>query len=61
MLCKLCFIENIITFWNVFDIVTDSLFFTDIMINFISSYYNEQGILETSRSSIAKQFFKQNQ
>ena len=50
---RMAFVEN--TFWDDWffaELVIDFLFFIDVIVNCLSAYYNNEGILVTSRSRI---------
>jgi hypothetical protein len=44
--------------WFVFDLVIDCLFFTDFLVNLFSAYYDQDGILVTSRKKIFLNYLK---
>jgi hypothetical protein len=44
--------------WAIVDILLDSLFFIDIIINFLSSYQNDEGETIADFKTIAKNYLK---
>lgn len=46
------------TFWDVFDIVFDTLFWFDLVINFVSAYYDEEGKLVRTRREVMLNYLR---
>ena len=43
------FVQDDDDFWSVFDTVIDALFWVDLIINFLSAYYDEENKLIRTR------------
>lgn len=46
---KIAFINDEIYEWDIFDNCIDSLFLLDVIINFVSAYYDDEDNLITNR------------
>jgi hypothetical protein len=56
---KIAFIEdNEYPEWDIFDYVIDAIFFADIIVNFLSAYYDAQNNLVTAHSAIASNYLR---
>jgi len=55
---RICFVDTFSEFWYIFDFVIDGLFGIDVIINFMSAYYNDDNKLITKPKLIAKMYLK---
>ena len=54
----MAFLETDGIFWFIFDLTIDSLFFLDVVINLMSSYYKVDGQLEVSHKKVVIKYAK---
>jgi hypothetical protein len=55
---KIAFFEETQLSVQIFEYIVDALFFTDIFVNFFSSYYDDDERLVTNRAQIAVTYIK---
>jgi len=55
---RLTFEEHTPIGWRVIDYIIDALFFTDLLMNFISAYYDDEGKLVKEPKQLAKVYLK---
>ena len=55
---RVCFIEENIDFFTNFDMIMNIVFGIDIVVSFISAYYDEDNILVTNIKFIALNYIK---
>jgi hypothetical protein len=49
---RICFIDSTTVFWSIFDLAANVIFGIDIIINFLSAYYDSENVLVTNNKYI---------
>jgi hypothetical protein len=55
---RVAFQDDINEGWRIFDIIIDTLFWIDLVVNMLSASYNDEGILLKTRKTVIMSYLK---